>query len=88
MSYRFDMQLFLSGTVSGSHTSRQRHYRQANIIYTAISEYWQRSNPWTWQRKHILWFLNHKISDRADTTRYYYKLTARLISQRLGKSWI
>ena len=87
MSKPFDMALFLAGVLSGSNATRQRHIRQANTIQTAISERWNKVSPWTWQRKHLLWFLNHRISDRADSTRYYYMLTALLISTRLKVSW-
>jgi len=52
MSTVFDMDLFLTGVLTGSHTTRQRHLRQAKAIQTAIAERWQRDNPWTWQRKH------------------------------------
>ncbi len=56
MSTVFDMDLFLTGVLTGSHTTRQRHLRQAKAIQTAIAERWQRDNPWTWQRKHLAWF--------------------------------
>ena len=56
MSTAFDMDLFLAGVLTGSHTTRQRHLRQAKAIQTAIAERWQRDNPWTWQRKHLAWF--------------------------------
>ena len=87
MSQPFDMELFLAGVLTGSHSTRQRHLRQAEAIQTAINERWQRDNPWTWQRKHLAWFLNHHLNQRTDSTRYYYLLTMQLLTYRLGKSW-
>ncbi|MBD9607428.1 hypothetical protein [Pseudomonas sp. PDM08] len=87
MSKAFDMELFLAGVLTGSHTTRKRHLRQAKAIQTAIADRWQRDNPWTWQQKHLAWILKHGISHRAEATRYYYKLTVKLITLRLGKSW-
>lgn len=87
MSNAFDMELFLVSVLTGSHTTRQRHLRQAKAIQTAISDRWQRDNPWTWQRKHLLWVLNHHLDHRAPSTRYYYLLTMRLLVLRLGKFW-
>lgn len=87
MSTAFDMKLFLSGVLAGSHTTRQRHLRQAKAIQTAIAERWHRDNPWTWQRKHLEWFLTHHLNEHAESARYYYLLTLHLLSIRLGKSW-
>jgi hypothetical protein len=53
MNKLFDMEIFLAGILTGAHTSRERHIRQAKAIQTAISERWSRDNPWTWQRKHL-----------------------------------
>lgn len=87
MSTPFDMELFLTGVLTGSNVTRQRHIRQAKVIQTAISEYWNRDNPWTWQRKHLVWFQHHRMAHRAKPTRYYYRLTTQLIAIRLGKAW-
>ncbi|NNA11774.1 hypothetical protein HBN71_11365 [Pseudomonas lundensis] len=87
MSQSFDMELFLDGVLIGSHATRQRHLRQAKIIQVEIAERWQRENPWTWQRKHVAWFLEHRLSERSEATRYYYVLTVRLLAQRLEKTW-
>ncbi|MGX0958418.1 MULTISPECIES: hypothetical protein [Pseudomonas] len=87
MSKPFDMELFLAGVLTGSHATRQRHVRQAKIIQTEIAERWQRKTPWAWQRKHVAWFLEHRLDRRSDATRYYYLLTVRLIVRRLEKSW-
>nr|WP_081784251.1 MULTISPECIES: hypothetical protein [unclassified Pseudomonas] len=87
MSTGFDMDLFLAGVLTGSYTTRQRHLHQAKAIQTAIAERWHRDNPWTWQRKHVIWFLRTKIQHRAAYTRYFYKLTAELITLRLNKKW-
>lgn len=38
MSTAFDMDLFLAGVLTGSHTTRQRHLRQAKAIQTAIAK--------------------------------------------------
>jgi hypothetical protein len=51
MANPFDMEVFLNGVLSGSHTTRRRHLRQAVTIQTAISNRWKRNNPWTWQQK-------------------------------------
>lgn len=37
MNKLFDMDLFLTGVLKGSHSSRQRHLSQAKIIQKAIS---------------------------------------------------
>ncbi|PVZ58802.1 hypothetical protein C9422_12305 [Pseudomonas sp. B1(2018)] len=87
MSKPFDMELFLTGVLAGSPATRQRHLRQANTIQAAIADRWQRENPWTWQRKHLAWFLNHHLNQHAESTRYYYLLTTQLLIYRLGKSW-
>jgi uncharacterized membrane protein len=47
MSKAFDMELFLVGVLTGSHTTCQRHLRQAKAIQAAISNRWHRDNPWT-----------------------------------------
>ncbi|MCK9816966.1 hypothetical protein M1B35_23260 [Pseudomonas sp. MAFF 302046] len=87
MSKPFDMELFLAGVLIGSHATRQRHLRQAKIIQVEIAKRWLRENPWTWQRKHVAWFLEHRLNQRSDSTRYYYLLTVRLLARRLQKTW-
>lgn len=87
MSMSFNMELFLAGVLKGSNATRQRHLRQAKVIQTVISQRWQLDNPWTWQQKHLVWFLNHRMGDRAEATLYYYRLTIQLIALRLGKPW-
>jgi hypothetical protein len=87
MSKPFDMELFLAGVLTGSHATRKRHLRQAKTIQAAICDRWNRDSPWGWQRKHFVWFLNHCVSQHAGSTRYYYLLTLRLLTNRLGKSW-
>nr|WP_283099826.1 hypothetical protein [Pseudomonas sp. MWU12-2037] len=81
------MALFLSGVLTGSKVTQQRHLRQARIMQAAIQQRWQRDNPWTWRRKHIRWFLAHHLKDHSEATLYYYRLTAQLILKQLGKSW-
>ncbi len=88
MNKVFDMELFLAAVLTGSHSTQQRHLRQARVIQAEISERWQRQTPWAWQRKHVVWFLENRLSKNSDATRYYYMLTARLLSLRLKKSWI
>lgn len=87
MSKSFDMELFLAGVLTGSHATRQRHVRQAKIIQVAIAERWQRENPWTWQKKHVVWFLETRLNEHSEPTQYYYVLTARLLARRLETSW-
>lgn len=65
MSKPFDMELFLAGVLAGSHATRRRHVRQAKIIQATIAERWQRQNPWNWQRKHVVWFLENRLSDHS-----------------------
>ena len=84
MSKSFDMALFLSGVMTGSNATQQRHLRQARIMQSAIQKRWQRDNPWTWQHKHVRWFLTQHLRDHSNLTRYYYQLTALLVWQRLG----
>lgn len=87
MSKPFDMELFLAGVLTGSHATRQRHVRQAKIIQAEIAERWQRETPWAWQRKHMIWFFEHRLSQRSEVTRNYYFLTMRLLARRLQKTW-
>lgn len=79
----FDMDLFLSGVLTGSKATQQRHLRQARIIQAAIQQRWKRDNPWTWKLKHLRWFLSQHLKDHSSATRYYYQLTSRLIWKRL-----
>ncbi|MGF6670844.1 hypothetical protein [Pseudomonas monsensis] len=88
MSKSFDMELFLAGVLTGSHATRQRHIRQAKIIQTEIAKRWQCETPWAWQRKHVAWFLDHRLGERSQATRYYYVLTVRLLTRRLATSWV
>ncbi|MDH0745777.1 hypothetical protein N5D61_05420 [Pseudomonas sp. GD03842] len=87
MSKPFDMETFLAGVLTGSHATRQRHLRQAKTIQAEISERWNRDTPWGWKRKHVAWFLNYRLSQHSEATRYYYLLTVRLLAYRLEKSW-
>ncbi|WP_123753332.1 hypothetical protein [Pseudomonas putida] len=87
MSKPFDMELFLAGVLTGSHATRQRHVFQAKIIHAAIADRWQIGTPWNWRRKHLVWFLDHRLAGRSEATRYYYLLTARLLALRLGSLW-
>ncbi|MNE31550.1 hypothetical protein D3C81_943350 [compost metagenome] len=88
MSKPFDMELFLAGVLTGSHTTRQRHLRQAMLIQAEISKRWRREIPWAWQRKHLAWFVAHRLDQRSEMTRYYYFLTLRLLTRRLRKAWV
>lgn len=88
MSKPFDMELFLAGVLTGSFATRQRHLRQAKLIQAEIAERWERETPWAWQRKHVAWLLDHRLSRRSEATRYYYLLTVRLLARRLEKSWV
>ncbi|WP_129932821.1 MULTISPECIES: hypothetical protein [unclassified Pseudomonas] len=88
MSKQFDMELFLAGVLTGSHATRRRHVRQAKIIQAEISERWHRLTPWAWQKKHVIWFLEHRLNRRSEATRYYYLLTVRLLARRLQKAWV
>jgi len=87
MSKPFDMELFLAAVLTGSYATRQRHLRQAKLIQAEISERWRLETPWAWQKKHVNWFVKHRLAERCATTRYYYLLTVRLIALRLEKSW-
>ncbi|WP_313645791.1 hypothetical protein [Pseudomonas sp.] len=87
MSKPFDMELFLAGVLTGSQATRKRHIHQAKTMQIDIAERWQRETPWAWQRKHLVWFLEHGLSERSKATRYYYVLTLRLLARRLEKTW-
>jgi hypothetical protein len=82
------MELFLAGVLTGSHATRQRHLRRAKIIHAEIAGRWKRETPWAWQKKHVAWFLEHRLYQRSDSTRYYYLLTVRLLARRLQKTWV
>jgi len=88
MNKHFDMELFLASVLTGSHATRQRHLRQAKIIQMEIMGRWHRQTPWTWQKKHVDWFLEHRLKRRSAATRYYYLLTVRLLARRLQKIWV
>ncbi|HEN8705148.1 MULTISPECIES: hypothetical protein [Pseudomonas] len=88
MSKQFDMELYLTGVLTGSHATQQRHVRQAKIIQAEITKRWQLETPWGWQRKHVAWFLDHRLGNRSEATRYYYLLTVRLLVSRLQKTWV
>jgi hypothetical protein len=88
MSKPFDMELFLAGVLTGSHATRQRHVRQAKIIQAEIAGRWQQETPWAWQRKHVVWILEHRLGSSSEATRYYYLLTVRLLARRLQKTWV
>jgi hypothetical protein len=87
MTKPLDMGVFLTGMLTGAHATRERHISQAKTVQAAIFNRWRLDNPWTWQRKHVVWFLAHEIKDTAPATRYYYQLTVSLIALRMGKSW-
>lgn len=87
MSEPYNIEFFLAAVLKGSHSTRARHIRQAKAIQAAIYDRWHCDNPWTWQEKHITWFLSQHVSRRAKSTRYYYLLTLQLLTLRLGKSW-
>ena len=78
MSKPFDMGLFLSGVLTGSKVTQQRHLRQARIMQAAIQQRWQLDNPWTWQLKHVRWFLTQRLKHHSDASRNYYRLTTLL----------
>ncbi|MCY1424990.1 hypothetical protein D9M71_407660 [compost metagenome] len=61
----FDIELFLAGVLTGAHDTRVRHIQQAKLIQAAISKRWQRDSPWTWQRKHLAWFLEEQKNSHA-----------------------
>ena len=86
MTKPFDMELFLSGVLTGSKTTQQRHLRQARIMQAAINQRWQRDNPWTRQSKHLIWFLTQHLRSHSVTSRYYYQLTVLLVRKRLRKN--
>lgn len=88
MSKSFHIELFLAGVLVGSQATRERHVRQAKIIQVAIAKRWQRENPWTWQKKHVVWFLGNCLSEHSQATQYCYVMTARLLARRLEASWV
>ena len=53
-------------------------------MQAAIQQRWLRDNPWTWLFKHVRWFLTQHLKAHSDATRYYYRLTALLVWNRLG----
>lgn len=88
MKKPFDMEVFLAGVLTGSHATRQRHLRQAMIIQAKIAERWRRRTPWTWQRKHLVWFLDHCLAGRSKASKYRYLLTVQIIARRLKTAWV
>lgn len=88
MTKPFDMELFLTGVLTGTQATRKRHLRHARVIQAAIAERWQLKTPWAWQRKHLAWFLEHQLAGRCSATRYSYLLTVRLLAYRLERLWV
>jgi hypothetical protein len=88
VSKSLDMELFLTGVLTGLCATRQRHVRQAKIIQAAIAERWKRKSGWTWQKKHVVGFLENRLSEHSQATQYYYVLTVRLLARRLETSWV
>jgi len=84
VSKPFDIALFLSGVLTGSKATQQRHLRQARIMQAAIQQRWRRDNPWAWQRKHFRWFLDQHLKNHSKERRYYYFLTISLVCERRG----
>lgn len=84
MTYPFDMTLFLTGVLTGSQATQQRHLRQARLMQDAIAQRWQRDNPWTWRHKHVRWFFTEHLKTHSDASRYYYRLTIALVLKRMG----
>ncbi|ATP52187.1 hypothetical protein CR512_23805 [Pseudomonas putida] len=84
MSKPFDMALFLSGVLTGSKATQQRHLRQARIMQAAVLQRWHRDNPWTWRLKHMRWFLTQYLRGHSSASRYYYLLTTSLIWKRMS----
>jgi hypothetical protein len=82
---KFDMELFLSGVLDGSHTTRKRHLRQANLIQNAIYQRWRIDTPWRWKQKHLTWFIGTKLKNHSRHSIYYYVLTINIIAKRLSK---
>lgn len=70
MTRPLDMEVFLVSVQAGSYATRQRHLRQAKVIQAAIEERWRREAPWVWKRKHLDWFLKHRLAQRSANTRY------------------
>ena len=87
MSKPFDMGLFLAGVLTGANVTRQRHIRQARFIHAVIADRWHIDNPWAWQKKHLIWLMDHHLKALAPSTRYYYLLSVRLLTLRLGRTW-
>jgi len=82
MTKTFDMEVFMAGILTGAHAIRQRHSRQAKAIQIAIFGRWHVNNPWTRQRKHLVWFLNRQLDDHSQSTCQPYLLTTRLLTKR------
>ncbi|QNV66016.1 hypothetical protein F7661_08720 [Pseudomonas sp. CFA] len=87
MRETFNTALFLSGVLTGSRNTQQRHLRQALIMQAAIQQRWQRNSPWTWQLKHVRWFLTHYLKNHSAPSQYRYRLTLDLICKRMEKDW-
>lgn len=87
MTRTFDIEVLLSGVLTGSNATRQRHLRQAKVIQAAIEERWKLQTPWAWQRKHVVWFLENRLAKHSEATRYQYFLTVKLLTFRLNKCW-
>lgn len=85
MKKAFDMELFLSGILTGSLATRRRHVRQAIMIQSVIAKRWKLENPWSWRSKHLQWFLRYGVEGRSEATIYYFSLTAKLIALRLAR---
>lgn len=80
------MQIFLSGVLTGSPSSRRRHLMQAEVIQAAIELRWKLDHPKRWRTKHLRWFLQEQAKKSSKETTYRYWLTVQLIVERLDKA--
>lgn len=68
----------------GSPMRRRNHLARARQIARIIWARWD-VQVWRWQVKHVRWYLDVAIRDKAPGTRYHHWLTVRTIVAALSK---
>jgi hypothetical protein len=76
----------LARALPGSRRGSVRaHLQRAGRIGEAIWRRWQVS-PYQWQAKHLRWYLEHHLRERAPASRYDHWRTVRALLHALGQA--
>lgn len=84
----FDMKLFLTGVLTGLQATRNAICDRLRLSMLQSQHAGSEKRPGLGKESSFAWFLDHHLDRRSEATRYYYKLTIRLLARRLEKSWV